>query len=242
MTENNHESDDNSIHLIYNRVKADIENIAALIERKIENKELPKVKYSYVLREGLPEDEILSYANKYRPTLIVMGTRGKNRKNIELIGSVTAEIIESSRVPLLIIPEEISFNLNNTKNVAFATSFNQQDLNTFDKFVGLMQYEHPHIHLFNISTSKNEWNEIRLTGVHSYLSKQYPDLQIDFTVLDDGDLRTAIDKFVQEKKIDFIALTTYRRSLITRIFNPSIARKMLFHTNTALFVMPKTTK
>ena len=29
-----------------------------------------------------------------------MGTRGKNQKDIDLIGSVTAEVIERSRVPV----------------------------------------------------------------------------------------------------------------------------------------------
>ena len=35
-----------------------------------------------------------------------------------------------------------------------------------------------------------------------------------------------------------IAFSTYRRSMITRIFNPSIARKMIFHGNTPLLVIP----
>jgi nucleotide-binding universal stress UspA family protein len=92
--------------------------------------------------------------------------------------------------------------------------------------------------LFNISTSKNEWNEIRLGGVHAYLKKQYPSLTVDYTVLNDGDLLDAIETFVEQKQIDLIAFSTYRRSMIMRIFNPSIARKMLFHSNTPLFVIP----
>mgnify|MGYP003623285368 CR=1 FL=1 len=171
--------------------------------------------------------------------MIVMGTRGKSRKDIELIGSVTAEIIESTRVPLLVIPENVSFgSIKDAKNVAFAMSFNQQDLVAFDHFVKLMKKEIPQVHLFNISTSGDEWNEIRLTGTREYLQKHYPDMMIEFTVLSEGDVLEAIEKFVQEKNIDVITLTTHRRSMITRIFNPSIARKMLFHTNTALLIIP----
>ena len=36
------------------------------------------------------EEEILRYAKEQRPMVIIMGTRGKNQKDIDLIGSVTA--------------------------------------------------------------------------------------------------------------------------------------------------------
>ena len=55
--------------------------------------------------------------------------------------------------------------------------------------------------------------------------------------LADGDLLLAIEKFVRDKQIDVIALSTYRRNILARMFNPSIARKMLFHTDTPLLVI-----
>ncbi len=75
-----------------------MENICTLINRKIHSGELPKVKYNYVLREGLPEEEIIAYSKEYHPSLIVMGTRGKSQKDMDLIGSVTGEVIEVNKV------------------------------------------------------------------------------------------------------------------------------------------------
>lgn len=232
-------SEEESVQNIFKRVHVDIENICTLINRKMENGELPKVKYDYVLREGLPEEEILAYSKEYRPSLIVMGTRGKSQKDMDLIGSVTGEVIEVNKVPVLAIPENVPFNnLEDAKNIAFATSFNQRDLVVFDEFMEIIKpYTDVHIHLFNISTSKDEWNEIRLTGVREYFKKQYPHANISHTVLADGDLLLAIEKFVRDKKIDVIALSTHRRNLIARMFNPSIARRMIFHTDTPLLVM-----
>ncbi|MDR2627164.1 MAG: universal stress protein [Dysgonamonadaceae bacterium] len=236
----NNEAERESIQLIHKRVKSDIENVCAQINSKIEAGELPRVKYNYILREGLPEEEIIAYAKEYRPMLIVMGTRGKVQKNMDMIGSVTEEVIELTHVPLIAVPEQVPFNdLGKIKHLAFATSFAQHDLIAFDRFVELFKnYRDINIQLFNISTSKNEWNEIRLTGFDEYLKKQYPNLTINHTVLRDGDLLEAIEAFVKEKQIDMIALSTHRRSTIMRIFNPSIAQKMLFHSNTPLFVLP----
>jgi nucleotide-binding universal stress UspA family protein len=229
-----------SIRSAYARAEADFEKMCATMDCKMDSGELPRVKYDYMLREGLPEEEIIAFAQTYHPELIIMGTRGKKQKNMDMIGSVTAEIIELTNVPLLAVPEQITYyNLHKIRRFAFATSFNQHDLIAFDRFVALMEnYPQAEIQLFNISTSKNEWNEIRLSGINTYLKKQYPNLILDYTVLDDGDLLEAIEKFVKEKQIDMIACSTHRRSMIMRIFSPDIARRMLFHGNTPLFVIP----
>lgn len=231
-------SEEESVQNVLKRVQIDMENICTMINRKIQSGELPRVKYNYVLREGLPEEEILAYSKEYHPSLIVMGTRGKSQKDMDLIGSVTGEVIEVNKVPILAIPENIRFNdLGEAKNIAFATSFNQRDLVAFDEFMEIIKGYDVNIHLFNISTSKDEWNEIRLTGVNEYFKKQYPDANISHTVLADGDLLLAIEKFVRDKQIDVIGLSTHRRNILARMFNPSIARKMLFHTDTPLLVM-----
>lgn len=231
-------SEEESVHQILKRVQADMDNLCNLIKRKMESGELPKVKYNYILREGLPEEEIIAYSKEYHPTLIIMGTRGKSQKEMDLIGSVTGEVFEANKIPVLAIPENTPFkNLKEIKNVAFATSFNQRDLVIFDKFMELIKEYDFNIHIFNVSTSRDEWNEIRLTGVSEYFKKQYPKASISHTVLADGDLLLAIEKFVRDKQIDVIALSTQRRNILARMFNPSIARKMLFHTDTPLLIM-----
>ncbi|MDR1102464.1 MAG: universal stress protein [Tannerella sp.] len=229
-----------SLHSAHLQAIEQMERWCASIERKMASGELPRVKYDYMLLEGLPEEEIRLYAREYCPSLIVMGTRGNRQKDLDITGSVTGEIIELTDIPLLAVPAQVPFNnLYDMKRLAFALSFNQRDLIAFDRFAAFFKaYSHVEIQLFNISTSKNEWNEIRLGGFHAYLKKQYPDLTFNHTVLDEGDLLEAIDSFVREKQIDMIACSTYRRSMIMRVFYPSIAHRMLFHSNTPLLVIP----
>ena len=233
-----YQANEESTRQMLERVQGDMASICSEIDAKMEKGELPTVKYDYTLREGLPEEEIIAYGKEYRPDIIIMGTRGKDQKDIDLIGSVTGEVIEMNKVPVLAIPENVPFNdLDAVKNIAFATSFSQRDLIAFDRFMEVIKGYDVHIHLFNISTSRDEWNEIRLTGVREYFQRQYPEANITYTVLDDGDLLLAIEKFVRDEQIDLIALTTYRRNILARILNPSIAKKMLFHTDTPLLVM-----
>jgi len=235
-------SEEETMQYQMTQVKKDMENIRTHLDRKMASGELPRIPYEYILREGLPEEEILSYSKEYKPSLVVMGTRGKSQKDLDLIGSVTGEVIDLNHGPVLAVPENLKFgDLSQVRNIGFATSFRDRDLVAFDRFMEVIKpFEDIHIHLFNISTSKDEWNEIRLSGVKDYFKEHYPGANITHTVLNDGDLLDAIDTFVHEKNIELIALSSNRRNIFARLFNPSIARKMLFHTDTALLVLNTT--
>ena len=61
--------------------------------------------------------------------LIVMGTRGKSQKELDLIGSVTAEVLDSTKFPVFAVPESVPFTMiDEVNNIAFLrTSINKID-------------------------------------------------------------------------------------------------------------------
>ena len=208
------------------------------IRKKIESKEWPDVPFSTILREGLPEEEIVSYSKKHRLSLIIMGTRGKNQKDVDLIGSVTAEVIERIKVPIFAIPEKTPFkNFSEIKRIAFGTSFDQRDFIVFDMLFKMFEHYDIEFFLFHITHRQDAWNEIKLAGIKDYFAEQYPKIKIKYDILDAYDFILNLDRFIRDNEIDIISLSTYRRNLLTRVFNPSVARKMLFHTDTPLLAM-----
>jgi nucleotide-binding universal stress UspA family protein len=50
------------------------------------------------------------------------------------------------------------------------------------------------------------------------------------------DVFQGLEDYIDEKDIDMIALTTHKRGIIEKLFNPSLAKRMLFHTNIPLLV------
>ncbi|GHT63742.1 universal stress protein [Bacteroidia bacterium] len=223
---------------IRKKATEDLDKFAALVKEKISNNQWPDVPYHCFLRNGLPEEEIVNYCNKTKPEMVIMGTRGKNRKDVDLIGSVTAEVIENVKVPMLAIPENTPFrNLSQVKKVAFGTSFGPQDLVAFDNLFKLLKSYPIEYYLFHLTHQPNVWNEIKLAGIKDYFQKQYPDIPINYRVINADDLVLNIENFVCDEAIDIISLTTYKRSIFARIFSPGVARKMLFHTDTPLLAM-----
>lgn len=231
-------ADEENVKNILQKVHADLNTLSDNIKEKVASGEFPNVKYSCVLREGIPEEEILRYSKENRPRIIIMGTRGKNQKDIDLIGSVTAEVIERSRVPVLAIPENTPFKqLSEAKRVAFITNFDQRDLIAFDTLIAALKPFHFSVSLIHLSDVKDTWNEIKLGGIKEYFQKQYPDLEIHYDVVMNDDFLNSLDDYIKNNHIDIITLTTYKRNIFSRLFNPGIARKMIFHSDTPLLVI-----
>lgn len=229
-----------SIKSMLEDVHQKINKLTQDIDKKMEEGACPRVKYTCILREGIPEEEILSYARHERPLIIVMGTRGEHQKDLELIGSVTAEVIERSPTFVYAIPERApSKPIEDIHKVALFTSFDQRDLIAFDSLITTFkdnQFEVTFIHI-NSHEEKRKWNEITLAGIKEYFKKQYPDIEFNYLSVDEEYLLDNLDRFVQENRIDVICTSNYKRNIFARLFNPSIARKMLFHSNTPLLII-----
>ncbi len=62
--------------------------------KKLQNEgELSDIRFSTQVSQGLPEEVISEYCRVSPPGLIVMATRGKRRREADMIGSVTAEVL-----------------------------------------------------------------------------------------------------------------------------------------------------
>lgn len=225
---------------IIEKVRENIQKLCNIIDEKVSAGEFPPINYSYVLKEGLPEEEIVTFTKEYKPSLIVMGTRGKDQKDADLIGSVTAEVIEMTHVPLIAIPENTPFSdMKTVKHICFLTNFSQRDLISFDVMIKLLSYyQNIKISLTHIAVKKSDrWDEIKLAGIKTYFSKQYPHLNLDYELIDTNDMLKSLDEYIKDSGIEILALTTSKRNIFARMFSPSISRKMLFHSDTPLLVL-----
>jgi nucleotide-binding universal stress UspA family protein len=191
-----------------------------------------------VLLKGVAEDEIVRFSNVYNPTLIIMGTRGKDRKTTDLIGSVTAEVLDMAKVPVLAVPEDFEYKgLEDLKNVMYATNFEEADFKALDILERILKPIGVKIICAHVgASSRNEWDEVRMEGLSEHLRKKYQETDVVCDLVVNEDFYLGIERYVREKNISMLCLTAHRRNLIRRLLNPSIAKKMLFHSTTPLLV------
>jgi nucleotide-binding universal stress UspA family protein len=193
------------------------------------------VKSEFIIKPGFADEDILAYAHENKSMLIVMGTGGTADTTM---GSVTADIIYNAKLPVLVVPEKYQEKeLHEFKRVAYATNFDEKDFSAIEKLIKILKPFD--IKVFCIHVAKEEysdWDKARLEGMKDLLKNKYTEKDFDCRLIPGDDILKTFDKFIEDEHIDVISLTTHRRNIISRLFNPSIAKKMVFHTKTPLLV------
>ncbi len=214
----------------------DIDSLAKHIKKRITAGELPNIPFRFELKEGVPEDQILEYCKKYNPLLVVMGTRGKKIDN-ELIGSVTAEVMEACVSPVFAVPLQMQLQSpEEIKRIGFLTNFDQKDLIAIDRTISLFNSNKPEFFFIHASEKNEAWDEVMLGGIKTYFLNHYPTLSANYALLNDTYTPEIIEEYMKEKGINILAFNTRKRRLLSRLFNPGLAYKMVMYSNIPLFV------
>ncbi|MFW6289334.1 MAG: universal stress protein [Mariniphaga sp.] len=189
----------------------------------------------YIIKPGYADEDILAYAHENNSRLIVMGTGGGSEITV---GSVTVDVIYNAKVPVLVIPEKMpQKELHDFSKVLYATNFDEKDFVAIEKLVGILKPFDVKVFCVHVGKEDtSEWNKARLEGMRDILKSKYAEKDFDCRLLVGDNLLEAIDRFIDEENIDIISLTTHKRNMISRIFNPSVAKKMVFHAKTPLLV------
>lgn len=208
------------------------------LEKQVGEQAWRKTKMEQIVKMGYPENDILDYTQAHPPRLIVMGIKGPSNGDNSIMGSTTAGVIYKAQVPVLVIPEKCSLlNLASVKQVVYATNFDKNDFVAIDKLLGLLQPFHTSVTCLHIGEhDEQEWDDVKLQNMSKTLKKNYKKASLVCKLVEGDDILDELEKYIQDNNIDILSLTTYKRNMITRIFNPSIARKMVFHLKIPLLV------
>ena len=228
---------DEIIREIELRAKSNMEEFYGDLREKIEKENIQGVKLDYTLVRGIASEEIIAKSEEYKPDIIIIGTRGQGEKENDLIGSVTAKIIEDTKVPVLVIPEDSYYSGIATINIMYATDFDESDYKALKKLMNIMSPFDIRLYCVHIGKQDtNVWDKAKMNGLKEKLYAQYPDYEIECSLIEEEDFLKGVQDLIREKKIDIISLVTHKRNLLSKILNPSIARKVLFHTNIPFLV------
>lgn len=187
--------------------------------------------------KGYPEDILVDLSIREDPDVIVMGTRSKGETIKELLGSVTSDVIKNAKVPVLAVPAESTIDPDKISNILFVTDFGEQDYRSLHKLIKLITPFETKIFASHFATSiPDRWDKKRLEEMRLYSYETYRKYNIDFEFITGEDFIASLDEYIKNKDINLIAMTRHKRNMISKIFHPSITRKILFHTDVPLLV------
>lgn len=190
----------------------------------------------YIIKPGYASEDILAYAREHQPRLIVIGRGGDKLPGT--VGSVTADVMYNATTPVLVVPEEMEERLiTDFKEIMYATNFDAKDFAALDKLMDILKPFDIKITCAHVGQpDEHGWDLARLEGMKDILHKKYETKNFECKLIIGRDVLHTLDYHLKHENIDILSLTTHKRNMLSRLFNPSLARKMVFHSHVPLLV------
>lgn len=225
---------------LYKVAKEKIDEYASKIKDLIKKGELPPVKFSTEIEASVPEDAIVEFSKQHTPQLIVMGTRGADKKERDMIGSVTAEVLDSCREPVFTVPEESSVNnLDDIHEAILACNLDQEDILAIDAFMRLIPNAPIKMHLVYIERRRWSTSSESAKLLLDYCKTHYPLAAFTFEGISASEAQYYFQKLSSDHTPGtVIVIPNKKKNILSRLFNPSLAHKLLFHADIPLMAVP----
>ena len=211
-----------------------------LISDDIAKGVLPRVKFTCKVEEGVPEEAIITCAERENVTLIVMGTRGKGKKESDFMGSITAEVLDAGKYPVFTVPEGMETKqVKDIKNIVFLSNLIQQDLISLDDFARLFAGQKMNITIIPVVEQKKDEKTARfMEQLLQYCHAHYGDYKFSVEHLEESKFAKDFYAYVKDKQVDLIFIPNKKRNIFARLYSPSVAHRIVFHTDVPLLVAP----
>ena len=209
------------------------------LEQMQKDGKLPDLRFKTSINEGVAEDVIKEYCRLTPPSLIVMATRDIRKKDSELVGSVTAEVLDSCRVPVFSVPETGHFEeLENIKKLVFFCDIDQQDIISMDTLMRMFDYPEIDVTLIPVNTRIKKNIEEKMRSLCNYFNKTYPDSHFKVTLFNTKNFYEDFRNFESQIGVEMIVVPNRRRNIFARLMNPGIAHRLLFERDLPLLALP----
>jgi len=186
---------------------------------------------------GLPEEAIPDEINRYKPDLVVMGTKGESNLARSLFGTITTKMAQELNTPVLTVPEHDA--PRRPDKVLYATDFDAVDAEAIQALQRLLQAFAPTIYCLHIADSDTRADRRELEKLQAALQGSTTDSRLRFILLEGDDVATALLDFVARQQIGLTALTHRKRSFLDKIFQTSLTKRMVLEAHVPLLVFNK---
>ncbi len=196
------------------------------------------IELDYQTFSGEPVIDILDMADSFMPDIIVLGAKSCKEEKNKKLGKFISQIVEFAKTPVLIVPDDTQTkNIHEVKNIVYATDFDETDFNAIRKLMQIINPFKMKIYCIHISEdAENPWELVKIEALEKYFKSSYGESEVECSLIVGTNIIDRLNTFALNHDIGIIALTTHKRNILTRIFNPSTTKIMLHNCNIPLLV------
>jgi len=189
----------------------------------------------YKAGAGNPVAEIMKEIATRQYDCVMMGARGIRPKAEQLLGSVSATLIQTSNIPVLVIPPEAHFepvkHMALIDDLGLLTSKSIEFLAVFD------QYFHPKLSLIHMATDEKSMESFRMNNYHNTILKLNRFHDVELKLLQNSKVEDGVNEFVNNNSTDLIFVLNHKGILIHTAFGKTRGRDLTFQTKIPVFTI-----
>ena len=188
---------------------------------------------------SLLADEVRELVNEYSIDMVIMGTKGASGASEVFMGSNAVRVIKAVKnCPVLAIPEDFTFET--PTEIAFATDFNrfytQSELQPIINLVKTFNSVLRIVHVQDKIKALTELQQFNLNMLRKYFSTIEHYIH---TVSELNSVSKTLEVFADELDIHLLAMLNYQHSYMEKVTREPIVKRIVFHTQIPLLVIPE---
>ncbi|QED37182.1 universal stress protein [Antarcticibacterium arcticum] len=196
--------------------------------------QLSSINFRSVFAPGSTVDIICQVAKKEEAKLIIMGTEGTNAVEGYFIGTISEKISRMASCPVMIIPED--FEVSEIKSISLALDSDNLKSNIeLGVLADLLNLFDAKLYILHFLEDNNK--TINKEEVKDYYVGQFQRENISFHLLSNGEKDNIIDNFLQENRIDVLALIYREHGLFKQLTEMGLRKKMVFDSNVPILIL-----
>ncbi len=195
------------------------------------------IQFEYRFEYGNPEDVIPLVSNKEGFDVVIMGTKTKGEPIKEALGSITNDVVQKAKAPVLAVPSHSLVDHTRLGKVMFLLELNDRDFISLHRLIRLTSPFNAEVNAVLHCNSRADKNDIRkMDQLRTYCDTTYSNYNINFDIIMGKNFLKVIEQYISDNEIDLIAMTRRKRTVLRKFFIPSVTRKMLFNTNIPILI------
>lgn len=219
-----------------------MEQLRRRLRESIKRGDMPPVKFSTIVTEGVPEECIDRIVKEKNPWCLVMGTRAAHQKERELIGSVSAEVLDTCRTQAITVPEGSKLQrMEQVDHITLLSTYSQSDFLALDAIHRLLPSgQKASLTVVSIPTRRfsKETEGSAARALLEYCMTHYPQFTVELRTPDRSELLEEYERIERSHHIDLMVVPNRKKNVFARLFNPGIAHRVLFHFDIPMMVIP----
>ncbi|CAN5536891.1 hypothetical protein BH23BAC1_BH23BAC1_25990 [soil metagenome] len=182
-------------------------------------------------------DQLPALVRKHQADLVIMGMRGINSFNRKLFGSTSVSILRIAKFPVLVIPEEVSFQ--KMKNILFAYQpaglSKENNLSLLKEFAKVFD---AYVKILHVCLPHEEKGEIFTKETTDKIDDLLASLKHEYIQFEDEHFLHGINRGISDTNANLLVMVPGEHNFWETLTNKSNTRKVALNAHIPLLALP----